>query len=160
MTNMDVKELYGFKLNDINSWSLCPEFTIYPITKVQTGDCEHSTYRYWLKENLQEVPFLLTFESCRMPNYDAVQKEKERRIDRIKAAINDPNIKKELDTFCEENKLDSKNKELLIELLAYNSTNGQPLLPQCMTDWTLIAIKLDKNYKGAKKSGGSKTPSM
>ena len=158
MKVMDIWKLYGFQPGAGNS-ELIPQFAIQPLSEQENNECEISIYRYWLTQDGSKLPFLLTFQSCRLPNYDTVQKEKERRIDRLKeAAINDPDLKKELDTFCEENKLDSKNKELLIELLVTN--NDQPLLPQCMTDWTLIAIKLDKNYKGAKKSGGSNYTSI
>jgi hypothetical protein len=150
MKIMDIWKLYGFLPGDVNKVSeLIPQFVNQPLSEQENNECETSIYRYWLTQNGSKLPFLLTFQSCRLPNYDTVQKEKER-------FTNDPNFKKELDAFCEENKVDSKNKEVLIEVLInnYYSTNGQPLLPRCMTEGTLIAIKLDKNYKGAKKSGG------
>jgi hypothetical protein len=90
----------------------------------------------------------LTFQSCRLPNYDTVQKERKTRIDTINEIIkNDPNLQKEIDAICKENQLTPQNRETLLLLLTF----GDNRLPPCMTEQTLINIQLDKDYKGARK---------
>ncbi len=152
MIRKDVLRLYGFNIHDSNSLSFSdlPQFTQQPITESQNGDCTRTAYRYWLSDYGQEHPFLLTFESCKLPNYEAVQKEKKRRVDNFnEAAKNDPNLQREMDALCETYQLDPQDREILIELLTINTPN---LLPQCMTDYTLIHIQRDENYSGARRT--------
>jgi len=148
MTRMDVWKLYGYDANDIDSWYI-PQFTKQSIAENQNGDCTRISYRYWLSDYDQEHPFLLTFESCKLPNYEAVQKEKKRRVDNFnEAAKNDPKLEKELVAFCEAYQLNTQDRDKVIELLTINTPN---LLPQCMTDYKLIHIQRDEDYKSAMK---------
>jgi len=157
MTITQVQELYGYDSNDpINSLK---KIDFDYVDEHITENCVIKTYRYWFKntkekgvvEELVELkqpslsakylPYLLTFQTCRLSNYDAVQKEKRRRIDKFNELVKtDPNFQMEVESFCKEHSLGSADRRLLIELLAVNT---KPFLPQCVTYETLTKIAFD-----------------
>ncbi len=144
MTYTQVQELYGFVSGDPNTYNLIPSFAQHPLGEQESGKCRNTKYRYWFTYGGVSSPFLLTFQSCRLPNYDGVQTEKNRRIDNLKQVLeNYPEFKKEVDVFCEDNQLDAEGKEILFEGLALSLYKDTPL-PQCVTDQTLIEITLDQ----------------
>ena len=146
MTTAQVLELYGYGI-DSNTSTVIPKFTRPLIKKYQDNECENQVYRYWLNKNGVASPFLLTFQSCRLPNYDSVQKERKQKIDNGKKIVkSSPELQQEIARFIKENQLTEQDRELVIELLATNNE-----LPQCMTDATLIHIQADERHKSVKK---------
>lgn len=122
------------------------------LSEQTTEKCTLYTYRYWFddpKKNpfIKPLPYLLTFQSCRLPNYEAVLKESERRITIVKKNLkNDPNFQMELDAFCKENELNPEDRKIAFTLLVFNAVKSNyPPLPQCTTDDKLIKIAFDES---------------
>ena len=153
MTITQIWELYGFNSSDPNTHK--NKVYYEDISEQVAGECTLKTYRFWFKNTRKNtlgipaltakpIPSLLIFQSCRLPNYDAVQKEKGKMIHAFKEVLkNNPELREEIDIFCEENQLDSENRNLLIELLALDFYKA-PQFPQCVTEQTLIKITLDQ----------------
>lgn len=135
MSIEQVWQLYGYDKNEPLKTYRKIKYTL--IEKRDTGKCIFATHRYWFKNTTPYTPnqpYLLTFLSCRLPNYDVVQKEINRRRELFE---NDPKLKKELDALCEEYPIESEHRDTLIELL-YIYINRP--LPESMSDKMLITI--------------------
>ena len=130
-----VWQLYGYDGNEPLETYKKVKYTL--VEERDTGKCTFSTHRYWFKNKKPSAgnqPYLLTFLSCRLPNYDAVQEEKKIRRELFE---NDPDLKRKIDAFCEKYPVDSKNRDIVIELL---HTHINSPLPQSMSDKMLIKI--------------------
>lgn len=139
MTINQVDGLYDRKIREV-------------LDEQATEKCVVKTYRYWFQNPdknpfANPLPYLLTFQSCRLPNYEAVQKEREGRIEKFNELLKiDPNLQMEMETFYKENRLDSEDRMILIESMALNIAElYYPPLPQCVTDETLIKIAFDQS---------------
>ncbi len=131
----EVWQLYGYDKNEpLNTYNKV-KYTL--IEEKDTGKCTFLTHRYWFKNTrpfAPNQPYLLTFISCRLPNYDEVQKEINRRKELFE---NDPKLKKELEALCKEYPIKSEHRDTLIELL-YIYINRP--LPKSMSDKILVKI--------------------
>jgi len=136
----EVWQLYGYDKDEPLETYKKVKYTL--VEKRDTGKCTFSTHQYWFKNTKPfagDQPYLLTFISCRLPNYDEVQEEIRRRRELFE---NDPNLKRKLDTFCQKYPVDSKNKDIVIELLHIYINDP---LPQCMSEKMLIEINDDES---------------
>ena len=135
-----VWQLYGYDKNEpLNTYG---KIKYKLIEESDTGKCIFATHRYWFKNkksSTENLPYLLTFLSCRLPNYDEVQKEIIRRKELFE---NDSKLKKELDALCEEYPIEPEHRDTLIELL-YIYINRP--LPKSMSDKMLIKIVSEKS---------------
>ena len=131
----EVWQLYGYDRNEPLETYNKVKYTL--VEERDTEKCTFTTHRYWFKDTKPSAgsqPYLLTFISCRLPNYDAVQEEKNRRRELFE---NDPDLKKKLDTLCEKYPVDSKDRDMLIELIHIYINDP---LPQGMSEKMLIEI--------------------
>jgi hypothetical protein len=136
----EVWELYGYDRNEPLKTYKKVKYTL--IGEKDERKCTFSTHRYWFKNTKPSAgdnPYLLTFISCRLPNYDEIQEEINRRRELIE---NDPKLKKEIDALCEEYPIKPEYRDILIELL-YIYINRP--LPQCMSDKILIKIASEQS---------------
>jgi hypothetical protein len=138
----EVWELYGYdKYKPLNTFKKV-KYTL--IEERDTGKCIFATHRYWLKNTKSftgNQTYLLTFISCRLPEYEAVQEERKRRRELFE---NDANLKKEIDALCQEYPIKSEHRDILIEFL-YIYIN-RPLPPD-MSDKMLIKIEQSGDIK-------------
>ncbi len=138
----EVWELYGYDRNDpLNTYKKV-KYALIEEEEEDTGKCTFATHRYWFKNTKPSAgdhPYLLTFISCRLPNYDEVQEEINRRRELFE---NDPKLKKEIDALCEEYPIKPEHRDILIEFL-YIYINRP--LPQCMSDKILIKIASEQS---------------
>jgi hypothetical protein len=154
MTFGQVWELYDCDFSDPNTTQNCLRLDFVAVDEQMIEDCIFTTYQHWLynldKKSIwgtppssAKKPYLLTFRYCRLPNYDAIQKERKRRINEVKQMYEDnQDMQKDLDAFCEENQIASENRETLIEVMALSFNKDNPL-PKCTTDTRLVKIALD-----------------
>ena len=136
----EVWQLYGYDKNEPLETYKKVKYTL--VEERDTGKCTFSTQRYWFKNTKPfagNQPYLLTFISCRLPNYEEVQEERKRRRELFE---NDPNLKKKLDAFCQKYPVDSENRDIVIELLHIYINDP---LPQSMSEKMLIEITDDKS---------------
>jgi hypothetical protein len=136
----EVWQLYGYdKIEPLETYKKV-KYTL--VEERDTEKCTFTTHRYWFKDTRPSAgnqPYLLTFISCRLPNYDEVQVERNRRRELFE---NDPVLKRKLDAFCEKYPVDSKDRDKLVELIHIYINDP---LPQCMSEKMLIEISDDKS---------------
>jgi len=131
----EVWQLYGYDRNEPLNTYRKVKYTL--IEERDTEKCTFATHRYWFKNTKPSTPnqpYLLTFISCRLPNYDVVQEEINRRKELFE---NDPKLEKEIDALCEEYPVESEHRDTLIELLYIYIDRP---LPKSMSDKMLIKI--------------------
>ena len=136
----EVWQLYGYDRNKPLKTYKKVKYTL--VEERDTEKCTFSTHRYWFKNTKPSAgnhPYLLTFLSCRLPSYDAVQEEKNIRRELFE---NDPDLKRKIDAFCEKYPVDSDNRDILIELLHIRI--NEPL-SQGMSEKMLIKIASEES---------------
>jgi hypothetical protein len=117
------------------------------ISEQEVGRCTLVTRRFWLMETGKPTPFLLTFESCKLPNYEEVEAVIEQRRKRFYEA--NPQVKKEFEKFCRENKIvNPKDQEILEVLSGFYEIED---LPVTASDPKLVKVELDKAVKSVRK---------
>lgn len=143
MTSMDVWKLYGVDIHDVNTVSCIPHYPL--VSETQDGTCSYKTYRYWLRNNRKMPdPYYLTFHECPLPEADEIRERRQQGIAYLHALYEtDPNLKKEVDAFCTENKLSPENKDTVEELLLYRLDPNYIVFSK-KVESKLVEIKLDE----------------
>jgi len=153
MTFMQVQKVFGVYIDhnqpdamDVYSNKLYSTFEL--VSETEVGRCMNKTYRCWLTPDREgektfpkSQPYLLTFQACKLANFEKVQKQCEEIVSTsIKA-----HPKKEIinSMFKEWNIFDPVDKAILLSLLGLLEPDLAENLPRTMTDDTLKKIELE-----------------